>query len=247
MMQAYSLERHFTPPLFVPQQPKALDKSAEKQVIFANRHSSSRAEIAQFIQSGFRTAYGASIQVSMPYLIAIEQSKKKASLGFRGGHLPLFVEQYFHHTIEQHPFFKAEKVARNNIVEIGHLYSNSRMLTLPLFMVTALSLQQLGFDYLVFSASHKVKNIIEKGGIQLDYLVDACPEQLRDSDEHWGSYYQTNPKVYALSLKNIVDKVRTSPYHRPYRHFLNAGVDEICEQYLTQLTQQYLAKQYLSK
>lgn len=97
------------------------------------KSDSERLAVEQFIKKGFASAYGADIDITMPYVLAINNGKFKAALGIRTATENLFIEQYLDQPIEHHVRHKHAVVDREHIAEIGHLYSNSNKFTLPLF------------------------------------------------------------------------------------------------------------------
>lgn len=172
-----------------------------------------RNAVELFIKQGFKKAYAADITVTMPLLLAVNNGKLKAALGLRSAKSPLFVEQYLAAPIEQYLQLVNIAVAREQIVEIGHLYSNARQFTIPLFVLSAVSLFCLDFKYLVFSGTERVLNIIRKAGGDMIYLADADPAMLAGSDDNWGSYYQTKPKVVLICLSSVMAAINRQPVY----------------------------------
>lgn len=205
-------------------------------------HSKNRQQQEDFVKTGFEKAYQAKVNITMPYLLTLSQGQFKAALGFRGGHLPLFIESYLNKRIEQQSYFKQLKVARKDVVEIGHLFSNSKLLTLPLFTLTALSLTQLGYKHLVFSGTDKVIQLFERSGIKFTLLAIAKEEQLPPSNDDWGNYYSTNPKVVTFPLEQAISAVKKLPIFESLFYQFMAGTHDICQQFLFQQTRVNMQK-----
>jgi hypothetical protein len=181
-----------------------------------------RAEVEAFIKHGFQKSYEANIPITMPFLLSVSEGKLKAALGIRSASSQLFIEQYLDVPINELDLFKSQQVQRGDIVEIGSLYSNSNRFTVPLFLVTAISLFCLGFKYMTFAGTSKVIGIISKAGIKCDYICDANAELLNESDDEWGSYYETSPKVVAVSLSDVTQVVDShSYYHKLFQGLAN--------------------------
>lgn len=193
-----------------------------------------RKDNEQFVKAGFVRAYDAHIDVNMPYLLSLKQQERQATLGFRDGSSPLFIECYLQQPIEQHDYFNTQQVIREDIVEVGHLFSNSQQLTLPLFALTALFLKSLGYKYFVFSGTQRVIQIIERSGVKFTFLSEAKKEHLTGSQGDWGNYYKTHPKVVALQLDVAIETIKSLPYFTPYIKHLNNGAHSILKQFLSQ-------------
>lgn len=189
-----------------------------------------RKEVEAFIKQGFKKAYGAEIKVTMPFVLAVNNGKLKAALGIRSAKSPLFIEQYLSAPIEQHNAFINKKVNRDEIAEIGHLYSNARKFTIPLFLVTAISLFYHDFKYIVFSGTGRVLSIIAAAGIEITYLEKADPSKLASSVDDWGSYYATNPQVVVISLSSVMAVIDSQPVYEQLFQQLNKKIVKVCTQ-----------------
>ncbi|WP_100656827.1 thermostable hemolysin [Alteromonas flava] len=166
-----------------------------------------------FIETGFQHAYNASIKVSTPWILAINNGAFKAALGIRSAHERLFLEQYLAAPIET-MVNQYIPVRRAGIAEIAHLYSNSNKFTLPLFLITAVALFTNGFAAMTFSATSHVQSLIQRAGIITHELASADPSKLQQRAANWGSYYQTEPKVVAVSLRNVMQVINSSARYR---------------------------------
>jgi len=178
------------------------------------KNDSDRAAAEQFIKNGFASAYGAVIEITMPYVLAINNGKFKAALGIRAATENLFIEQYLAQPIEHYMAKKHASVARKQIAEIGHLYSNSNKFTIPLFLTTAVSLFCNGYEHMVFAGTDHVVKLIAKAGIECHYIADADKNKLQGSSQKWGSYYDTNPQVVFVSLASVMSVVDKSKHFK---------------------------------
>jgi hypothetical protein len=189
-----------------------------------------RSEIEQFIKQGFFKSYQAKISVTMPHLFALCNGTYKAALGIRSGKHDLFIEQYLSGTIEQQNLFAKNSIDRKDIVEIGHLFSNTPRFTLPLFMITAVSLFYLNYKYLVFSGTEKVVNLIAKSGVNCSHLCDAHVSKIEMSTDEWGRYYDTKPKVIAVSLSDVIALIGQHPTYQTMFQSLDKQIAQTCQQ-----------------
>jgi len=191
-----------------------------------------RSSVEDFIQKGFSKTYGANIHVSMPIVLAVKKGTYKAALGIRSTQSPLFIEQYLNSSIESLLSTPDHRVSRNEIIEIGHLFSNAKKFTIPLLLVTAISLYCSGFKYMVFSGTEQVNNLISKTGIRVTFLAKADSSKLDKSNDLWGTYYDSNPQVVSVSLANVMAIISGKDGYLQMFHSLEkkiAGVTQIIE------------------
>jgi hypothetical protein len=192
--------------------------------------SEQRNEIEQFIKKGFSKSYQAKVSVTMPHLLALCNGTYKAALGIRSGEDDLFIEQYISGVIEQQPVFVENNITRKDIVEIGHLFSNNQRFTIPLFMITAVSLFYMNYKYMVFSGTEKVINLMVKSGVHCTHLCDAHENKIESSTDEWGSYYKTNPKVIAVSLLDVIALIGQHPIYQEMFQSLDKQIAQTCQQ-----------------
>ena len=196
-------------------------------VELASHSCPNRKDIASFVKAGFAKAHSAKVSVSMPYLIALQNGEYKAALGLRSAIEPLFIEQYLQDNIEHHPFFNNE-IERQEIAEIGHLYSNAQSFTLPLFLITAVSLYCRNYKYLVFCGTEKVIELIKNSGVEANQLCPADPNLLGPSDDDWGQYYQSNPQVVAISLDEAMSLFQSNRLFQKMFLSLSNQISQVC-------------------
>jgi|GEM_PF-304419 len=214
-----------TEPLHVQSKKNHCDTSRTTRAKYAfsldvyQKNDTGRIAAEQFIKDGFASSYGANIDISMPYVLAINNGKFRAALGIRSANEDLFVEQYLAQPIEcyvaQTSGLQAHLVAeRKKIAEIGHLYSNSNKFTIPLFLTTAVSLFCNGYEYMVFAGTVRVVTLIGKAGIDCRYIAQADKNKLQSSLSNWGSYYETNPQVVLVSLAAVMHTINISSHFK---------------------------------
>lgn len=168
------------------------------------RSTHGRKEAEQFISNGFKKEYNANISITMPWILAINNGSFKAALGIRSAIHPLFLEQYLDSSIENTIALHLSSCSRKQVAEIGHLYSNAKKFTLPLFLTTAVSLFYNRFEYMVFSATEHVLKLISSTGITCHTIAEADPSKLQECSDNWGSYYTTCPQVVVLQLTEVM-------------------------------------------
>ncbi len=174
-----------------------------------------RSRVEAFIKEGFDKSYGAQVSITMPTLLAVKRGAYKAALGIRTAQESLFIEQYLSAPVEDY-LSAAHKsnVNRDKIVEIGHLYSNHNRFALPLLLTTGVSLFNNQYQHIVFCATSHVRKLIETAGINITELADADKTKLKPCANSWGSYYDTQPKVVAISTSEIMHAIAAKPKYQ---------------------------------
>lgn len=177
-----------------------------------------RAEAKQFVRERYRAAYDAEVRHFLPYLMTMQclgQYSGVAGLSPAGAQ-PLFLEQYLSAPIEQ---VLAERtgapVARDKLVEVGNLVAARKGASHLLFLLFTAVLHAAGYQWIVFTATHALRNNLEKLGLPLLTLkeveVDTLPTDVRNE---WGSYYATEPMVMAANLGDIDSLVNSKALYR---------------------------------
>lgn len=207
-----------------------IEKKLNFDIQLASVNSQHRNEIEVFIKQGFAKTYDAKISITTPYLLALSNGNFKAALGIRSGREELFLEQYLSGTVEQQGIFIDNKIKREEIVEFSHLFSNAKRFTIPLFMVTAVSLFCRNYKYLVFSGTEKVINLLDHAGVPSTFIGNAEHSKIPTSTDDWGSYYCTNPKIMAVSLLEVMSVISNQPLYRKMFQSLDDQIAKICQQ-----------------
>ncbi|WP_211245011.1 thermostable hemolysin [Thalassotalea mangrovi] len=188
-----------------------------------------RGRLERFIKGGFYQHYQADIAITMPHLLAIQDGGVKAALGIRSGLNPLFIEQYLPCAIENMPCFSAKASKRSEIVEIGSLYSNSQQLTIPLFLVTATTLYLLNKKHMVFCGTSHILNLVSRAGVSTTFLADARQDRLFASEDNWGCYYLTQPKVVSAELDSIMAIIEGNVFYNKQLLRLSEKIARVCQ------------------
>lgn len=178
-------------------------RAEDVTVTTSDAHASDRKEVEQFIHSVFATNHGANVQHFMPQLVSLRNANGElvAAFGLRKAECePLFLEQYLETPIESvlsNRFNKA--ITRNQITEIGNLaVSNPRNAGVLIAHVIQHSLD-IGVEWCVATAHHRLQNGLIKGGRDVYALAAADKNRLAPTElASWGSYYENQPQVVAI-------------------------------------------------
>lgn len=187
-----------------------------------------RSKIAAFIKQGFLNVYEADISVTMPTLLAIKKGAFKAALGVRSTNQSLFIEQYLNTSIEQELTAKGLNVAREHIAEIGHLYTNKSRFALPLLLTAGVALFMNEYRYITFCATSQVRKLVSGAGIDVLDISEANQVKISSTD-NWGSYYDTAPRVVAVSTLDIMRSIIERPKYLEMFSSLSARIQQVSD------------------
>lgn len=177
-----------------------------------SNRSCDRRQVAQsYIRDRFKECYGANLREFLSYLVSMRclgSLSGVAGLSL-AAQQTLFLEQYLDSPIEKELERVLQvNVSRNSIVEVGNLVATTRGASLALFIVVATALSRAGFKYIVFTATSPLRITFEKLGFKTGFLKDANIDSVdSDSDNDWGSYYDSNPQVVVGRLEDALQVI----------------------------------------
>ena len=184
--------------------------------------SSGRSSIETYITSQFKKAHQANITEFMPWLLATKcMGGTSAVVGIRAAYAtPLFLEQYLSEPLEEMlGQFEGEPVHRSKVAEIGNLVATQTGASQLLFVLLPELLQQVGFEWVVFTATSGVQGILNKLEIGFHVICEARLKKLpQQSQANWGNYYSNKPKVIAANIAEAVEQLQ----HRRLPNFISS-------------------------
>lgn len=170
-----------------------------------------RAEAEAFIAEVFREHYAAELRSFAPNLMLLERGERiLAAAGWRGADGErLFLERYLDGPVEEaverlagHP------VRRARIVEVGNLAVDQRGASVDVILGLASHLDQLGYEWVVFTATSELIRIFRRLGLPPLALASADPGRLGEQADDWGSYYDNGPVVVAGRIRLALERAR---------------------------------------
>lgn len=177
-----------------------------------------RAEVEVFITDKFRDSYGAEVHEFMPLLLSMScLERRTGAIGMRkAAGNPLFLERYLDGNIETVMSDELDTpVNRVEIVEIGNLVAGRKGPSQFIFMMAMTALYEAGYKWITFTATRTLANNLDKLGFPMTRLAEASIDRLSEEEaQEWGSYYQTQPQVYAGSLAAATAIARKRPLFR---------------------------------
>lgn len=168
-----------------------------------------RAAAEDFIRDVFRRRYEAEVPGFAPNLMLLEQAPRiVAAAGWRGAESEaLMLEQYLDEPIE-HAISRlaGQPVPRGRIVEVGNLAAERPGGSVAVILALAAHLDQLGFEWVVFTATSELIGIFRRLDLPPLALAPADPQRLGAQAQAWGRYYDTRPVVVAGRLRLALEK-----------------------------------------
>lgn len=186
-------------------------RRSDIRVLQTTLGSPRRAEAEAFIRATFASHYGAQVPAFAPNLMLVEDDRGLlAATGWRcAGDAPLYLERYLDAPIE-HSISRVagHEVERTRIVEVGNLASAKAGTSLEVILALARHLDQLGYDWVTFTATRALVGIFHRLRLPLLALATANPERLGEEATAWGRYYDTAPIVVAGRIRMALEQVR---------------------------------------
>ncbi len=168
-----------------------------------------RERLERFVAERFAAVHGARVSRFMPTLLGLEdwRGTLRCALGYRpAAGDALFLEQYLDRPIElaireacregPHDRIMPPPIDRQRIVEVGHLAGRGCRAALHLVAQLPRFLVDRGYDWITFTATARVREVLATFDAPLLDLGPADPARLRVRDD-WGRYYDAQPRVMA--------------------------------------------------
>jgi hypothetical protein len=168
------------------------------------RSHTQRATIEAFVQRAFALKHGATIRSFMPTLYAL-QGRDDRICGVAGVRSaaaePLFLERYLSQSIESTLSQRiGERVTRERIAEVGNLSSLSCRAAFHLVALLPRLLIDRGHLWVTFTATDAVRGILGHFNAPVIDLSGATQDKVANLGDHWGRYYECDPRVMAAWL-----------------------------------------------
>jgi hypothetical protein len=160
-----------------------------------------------YIAEQFAKEYDAQISSFLPQILTMRCTEGlSAAVGLRqAGKEPLYLEHYFSEPVERLiQAGAAHKVVRSRIVEVGNLVATQRGASHLLFILVSALLQKQGTEWMVFTATRQVTQILRRLKFETVFLAEADQSKMAAEDvAAWGQYYRHQPHVVAGDLSQL--------------------------------------------
>jgi len=181
-----------------------------------NRTPTLQASSARFVHQQYWRAHGATLRSLMFTRFAIlgEDNAPSAVVGIKQfNDQSTLVEKYLDSPIEQviSQFIK-QPVLRSQVVEVGNLAADSLIQSCRLIVFLLNWLSEQGIQYATCTGTNAVRLALKRARVPFNTIGDADAERLGDERWHWGSYYDNDPKILLIDIKEGLSAVSTR-YH----------------------------------
>lgn len=157
-----------------------------------------RAELECFVAQRFHDVYGARVSHFSDHLVGLRgpEGTLQAAAGYTtAGRNRLFLEQYLDAPVEALLSRASNRrVERDWVAEVGNLASTHGIVR-ELIPAFGTYLHQLGYRWVVFTATRELHNAFRRLRLEPLVLAPAVASRLPDGGAAWGSYYAHAPKV----------------------------------------------------
>jgi hypothetical protein len=158
-----------------------------------------RLPVEQHIFDAYQNSFSASLVHFMPTLVSANLPGQTSHLFFGLSDAEkhrLFLENYLTESIEQVLSRVANiRIERRSIVEIGNLAFANTSTIREDFIAIAHYCYELGYQYVVCTATRMLRLVFSKAGIKPIFLGDACLDEVPLDGTHWGVYYENAPQI----------------------------------------------------
>lgn len=171
-----------------------------------------RSAAEDFIADIYRERFNARLSEFPPHLVAYHDvdGELLAAVGLRyGNEGALFVERYLDEPIEHALVHAGQSAARRErIAEAGNFATRTPGIARELIVQLAWLLHAADMDWVAFVATRQLRNAFDRLGLAPVELAVAQAARMGEQRLHWGSYYDTQPRVMCGNLAQGVEYLR---------------------------------------
>jgi hypothetical protein len=184
-----------------------------------------------FVVDRFQSAWQARVTQFLPFLLGVHcPGGCTAVAGIRpAAGKSLFLERYLDTPAEVAlGALVGKDIPRAELAEIGNLVASQRGASHLLFLVFTAALHRAGYRWILFTATHALRNNLDKLGYPLLTLAPASPERLDPAARaEWGTYYDSEPMVMAGSLDDAMRIIEERPLLRRVLRLYRGTIAEL--------------------
>jgi len=160
-----------------------------------------RAALERYVDAGFHRKHGARIRSFLPVLLELRDRAGRlcAVAGYRPAAAGrLFLEQYLDEPVEAAIARGAGlAVERDAVVEVGNLSALNCRAARELAARLPALLDGAGYRWLTFTGTRVIRELLEGFEAPMLDLGAADHARLSSTDDDWGAYYESQPRVLA--------------------------------------------------
>jgi hypothetical protein len=172
---------------------------------------SMRSSVENLIRSLYWGRYGASLSSLPATLVAAcgPSGEVECAAGIRFGYEGLFSECYLDWPVDQALSRRfGRSVDRNRVIEVCSLAARSSRSSRPFVRSLIEFAVMADAEWAIFTATRSLRALLQRSGLNMIEIAKAQRSQVKNPDD-WGSYYEHDPRVMAVS------HVMASGHRRP--------------------------------
>jgi len=163
-----------------------------------------KAILQKYIQEEYQREFNAVIPHFLPYILGLYRADG-ALIGACGLNPALsgalYLEHYLDGPVEQVASNTLNKpVSRDGLVEIGNFACAESGNARTMFAALCRLLFENQLEFVVFTGTHKLRNVFHHLHLVPVELAAALPEHIGAAAQSWGSYYLSSPSVMVGDL-----------------------------------------------
>lgn len=196
-----------------------------------------RADAELAVRQIFRKVYNADIDDFSSLLITAEsqdcdEASIDAVIGLRhAGDEKLFLEHYLDRPIEQQLAQKHDlPLSRQGFIEIGNLVASRPGISRQLFIALAFALAEAGIEWVAFTATRQVSQLLHKLAMQPVVIGCAAEQAVVNGNSNWGSYYADSPSLCIGNVRGAIAVLQQNPTIRAIYPLIQSQVSQLATQ-----------------
>lgn len=172
-----------------------------------------RDEIEALVVEHYARCYGARVDRFLPFLLGLRRGDAVVgAIGARDGASRLFLERYLDVPIDVALAARSGgPVRRSDVVEVGNLAGSDAGAGRVLVTTLAAWIHARGIPWAVFTGTTALRNGFRRLGVEMLDLGPADPARLGAERGSWGRYYDTEPRVTAVSVAETLRAADRDP------------------------------------
>src|SRR5487761_1907234 len=176
------------------------------EIIVIREGDALRDQSEAFIRNIYAAEYGALLQTfpSRIFTLLNDRGEIACAAGFRSQGDGFFSERYLDSPIEQAlGVLSKRRIARGEIFEVTTFASQMPRATAGFIESIGRFGEANGFVWSFFTLTRRLRRLVKRLGHPLTHLADADYRRISDH-ERWGTYYASEPKVFAIASPRLV-------------------------------------------
>lgn len=170
-------------------------------LVTVGRADAGRSAVERYVRRAFWRVHGATVRSFPPTLLALRDRHGRTAgvAGIRAAAgEPLYLEQYLDAPVEVVLGARVGRaIARASVVEIGSLACSNAPSACELLRSLPQWLCDAGFEWVVFTATRRVRELLGIFDAPLLELCAATAQRVAGGADDWGRYYAADPRVMA--------------------------------------------------